>query len=165
MSTFPDKLFLSLDEEITMANREREEDGLPPLGILHLQILGQSALLFNPDISGLVTLVQTRDLDALILGDWSLRTIVKRAIRKLGLEYDDLSKEIWLPPEASFLMLHENHLMKIEALEPFCVFLSKAVKAPEKNRQLIVQAIAMYGKRLLDAIDKHGGNSEYFVDG
>ncbi|HMO18387.1 MAG TPA: hypothetical protein PKA63_08590 [Oligoflexia bacterium] len=165
MNNLFDKLVSSLEEEISLANKERENDGLPPLDRLHLQILGQSALLFNSDISGLMTLVHTRDLDALIQGDWSLRTILKRAIKRIGLEYDDLSREVWVPPGSSFILLYENVVMKIEALEPFFVFLSKAVKAPEKNRQLVLQGIDFYGKKLVDEINRHGGDSGFFIDG
>jgi len=93
-----------------------------------------------------------------------LRTIVKTGISKLGLEYDDLSKEIWIPEGASFKLLYETSILKIEILEPFYVFLSKAIKAPEKNKQLILQAISLYGVKLLYAIDKNGGNSGYFID-
>ncbi len=158
-------LIRSLDEEISFINQERNADDLGPLPQVHLRLLGQSALLFNPEISERMTLIQTRDLDALIEGDWSSRSLIKRAIAKLGLVYDDLSKEIWIPPKASFIVLFESVSIKLEALDPFYVFLSKAVKAPEKNKQLIMQALLLYGDALAQAITKHGGDIGFFIDG
>jgi hypothetical protein len=153
-----------LREEITALNQEREADNLAPIAQVHLKLLGQSALMFNPVISQQLTLIQTRDLDAIIEGDWSSRSLVKRAISRLGLEYDDLSKEIWIPPGAQFISLFEDNIMKLEALDPFYTFLSKAVKAPEKNKQLIVQALFMYGDALAQAITAHGGETGFFID-
>jgi hypothetical protein len=123
-----------LSQEIISLNKEREADTLGPIHQVHLRLLGQSGLMFNPAISQQITLIQTRDLDAIIEGDWSSRSLVKRAIAKLGLEYDDLSKEMWIPPGAPFISLFEDYTMKLEALDPFYIFLSKAVKAPEKKQ-------------------------------
>jgi len=157
------KLVLALKEEIDEVNKERLKDELGHLDQVHLKILGQSALLFNPDISKKITINQTRDLDAIIEGNWSQRGLINRAIAKLNLIYDDFSKEIWIPPGSHLILAHESHEIKLETLDPFFVLLSKAVKAPEKNKELIAQGLVIFGEDLANAIIKEGGDLEFFV--
>jgi hypothetical protein len=157
------KLISALEEEIDLLNIERQIDDLLRLKKIHLKILGQSALLLNKEILDKWIITQTRDFDAIIEGDWTNRSLIKRALNKVGLVYDDLSKEVWIPPNSTFVSLYESNQIKLEALDPFFVLLSKAVKAPDKNQELISQALVFYGSRLANAITLAGGKIENFL--
>jgi hypothetical protein len=57
-----------------------------------------------------------------------------------------------------------SSLLTVECLDPESVLVSKAVKAPAKNKQLLRQAIASNQfPSLVDRILKHGGRLEEFL--
>lgn len=158
------KIISDLELKLQGANAERAADSLPPLSKVHLKVLGQMALFADEEASNRLSLVATKDLDAIIDGDWTARTYLKEALRENGLVYDDLSKEIWIPPEATFEVYHDSSLLKVSVLSPLYVILSKAVKAPEKNKQLITEAISLWGEELIELIQKHGQDINIFLN-
>ena len=89
-------------------------------------------------------LVATRDFDALIKGDWSARTLLRITLSEFNLEYDDLSGEVWLPDDATFIELHNSNTLNISYLSPVDALLSKAIKAPDRNKNLIKKALEIY---------------------
>lgn len=92
-----------------------------------------------------MTLNQTRDLDALIAGDWSLRTTLKSALAKIGLVYDDLSPAIWIQPGSLFHLAYESPALRFELIDLFYALISRAVKAPVKNRALLLLDLSIEG--------------------
>lgn len=52
--------------------------------------------------------------------------------------------------------------MSCKRIDPLFALCSKAIKAREKNRILIAQALKVYGKSLVRLIEKYGGDLEYF---
>ncbi len=163
MDILLDKFKEVFEEKVIIINKERAIDSLPPLPRANIKILGQVALQVYPGVSDALHLVRTRDFDALLEGDWSIRSIIRECIAELGLMYDELSREIWIPPHAKFEVFYESLLLKIEVLEPIAVLTSKAVKAPEKNKFLLQQAIAHYGEKLVTQIEFHGGNIKFIL--
>lgn len=153
------------DFEITLqrASAERASDGLPQLAKVELKVLGQMALFANEYASASLDLVQTKDLDAIIEGDWVVRSMFKETLRHHGLVYDDLSDEIWIPPEATFDEYYNSSLLRVLVLSPLYVLVSKAVKAPEKNKQLITQAISVWGESLIEKIEEYGQDVGIFL--
>jgi len=63
-------------------------------------------------------------------------------LKKYGLIYDGDSKLIWIPPGAKFEILFDLKNVVVKSIDPESALVSKAVKAPEKNKQLIREAIA-----------------------
>jgi len=77
--------------------------------------------------------------------------------------YDELSAEVWIPDEAEFITYYDSDDLSVCYLDPLSALTSKAVKAKEKNRPLIVKALKYYGKRLADKIREYG-DLDFFVD-
>ena len=151
-----------IEASILLANAERGSEGLPEFGQVEIRLLGQFGLLVHPKASSELQPAATRDIDATLRGEWSARWIVRSVINQSGYTYDDLSNEIWLPPEAQFELLHDSQCLKVEVIAPLFNLLSKAVKAPERNRNLIVEGIAVYGDELIALLTAHGVNIDYF---
>lgn len=160
-----DELISEVTSKLSAENIERRESGVPELPLYGIKILGQMSLLMDPDASKLLPLAMTVDLDALLTGSRQesyLRTILKEILNKRGLDYDDLSSEIWLPSDAIFIKYFENHLLIVERLDPISALTSKAIKAPEKNKELLRHALGVYGEPLKQKILQHGGSLDLF---
>ena len=153
----------NLTKRLSQINLERAQDGLPALRKFEIQLLGQMALQLNPDFPKEIMLASTTDLDALVVGDWAARVALKESLSQQGLLYDELSTEIWIPPGAKFVTLFESALVQISALEPIAVLVSKAVKAREKNRFLVAQALKHFGNELSTQIEEHAGDLQFFI--
>lgn len=97
-------------ELLEVDNCAREKSGIPRLPKFRIKILGQMSLLMDRESSSALPLAMTADFDALISGPSQIRTILKDVLQKHGLEYDDLSSEIWLPSDATFISYFENYL-------------------------------------------------------
>ncbi len=158
------KFISEFEIRLQRANTERASDGLPPLSKVHLKVLGQMALMANIEASSKLHLVATKDLDAIIEGDWTARTLLKNVLQENGMVYDELSSEVWIPPEATFEVMHDSSVLKVSLLSPLFVLASKAVKAPQKNKQLITQAIEIWGEELIDLISEHGQDIRIFLN-
>lgn len=152
-----------IDRRLQALSAERfAEGGLSP-NRGSVKLLGQLALFADGGARSHLHLARTRDVDALIESDWSVRAVVKEVFRTFGYVYDELSGEVWIPPGATYNLLYESPLLTFETLDPLYVLTSKAIKAPEKNRLLVAQGIALYGDRLIDLIVRHGGRPTDFV--
>jgi hypothetical protein len=158
MSKILSKIISSLEELIETTNSERFKDDLPCLEKIEIKVLGQFSLMADPVASRKLPLVATRDFDALIKGDWSARTLLRIALAEFNLEYDDLSKEIWLPDDAKFIEMHDSNTLKVSYLSALDALTSKAVKAPDKNKNLISKSLEIYPE-LIIRIQKYRTNS------
>lgn len=146
-----------LEQELTVAHEARLSDGAPPLATLRVKILDQTALRIHPHTAPQLHIIQTADLDALLVGDWTGKRILQQCLAKIGLVYDEHSTDVWIPPQATFTELYRSERLNVEVLDPLWCLVSKAVKAPTKNRYLIQDAIALYGEELVSMITKAGG--------
>lgn len=154
----------ALQNRLSRLNLEREKDGLPRLSTLKVKILGQMALSLNNKASNLLHIAQTLDVDAWLEGDFSARNAFKDIIKEIALVYDELSSEIWIPDNAKFEKIIESPELVIEILDPIAALTSKAVKAPNKNKILIVEALAVYGEQLAEEIIRYGGDLNFFIE-
>ncbi|MBX7137390.1 MAG: hypothetical protein K1X83_05350 [Oligoflexia bacterium] len=157
------KLAQQIEAKLTVLNQERLKDGLLSLSLAEISLLGQFSLIVNPEVNSKLQLANTVDVDALLKCDWSARTAIKEVLLGLGFVYDEHSEEIWIPPNSKFILLYESSNLRIEAIEPLFALVSKAVKAPHKNRFLIQQAIGIYGSPLIRCIRQNGGNINLFL--
>ena len=105
--------------------------------------MGQMSLLTNRTISAQIKLIGTVDVDASIDGgpySWVGKKFAQILAAK-GLELDKYADEIWLPKNATFQKVFSGKILTCLRLDPLDALVSKAVKAPEKNRILIRQAL------------------------
>jgi hypothetical protein len=158
-------LFKELDVRMEAINLERRNEGAMTVSRAEVKILGQMSLLANEKVSMLLTLAQTADMDALLIMDSVLKEELKQLLKKYGLVYDEDSYLIWIPNGAAFEALFDFKNVTVKVIDPESAVVSKAVKAPEKNKQLIREAIASGKfKGLVDRIEKNGGNLEFFAE-
>ena len=157
-------VFAELDSRIEEVNRERRKEEGFPLPKAEVKLLGQMSLLTNEKISSLVTLAQTGDLDALLKMESVVKELLKELLRKRGLLYDEDSYLIWIPDGAKFERVFSFKNVLVTSIDPESALVSKAIKAPVKNKQLIREAIVS-GKfsRLVERIEKAGGDLESFA--
>jgi hypothetical protein len=157
------RIITKLEESIDLLNQERVADDGFRLPKAKIILLGQFSLLANPKISSQLNIPATMDVDAKLEADWVIKEAFKKILKSEGLDYDEDSGLIWIPPKSTFELLHDSLLLRCESLSPVYGLLSKAIKAKEKNRVLVRDAIALFGKELVELITKYGGDPEYFL--
>ena len=157
-------LFTKLNERVSEINRERRQNSLRPVSKAKVQLLGQISLLAHNKVSLILSLAQTGDMDAFLTMDHIVKEELKRILKKEGLVYDEDSYLIWVPPGAKFEKLFVLDCVLVETIDPESALVSKAVKAPDKNKQLIRQAIASDEfPGLVDRILENDGKLENFT--
>jgi hypothetical protein len=157
-------LFETLDRRVEVINQDRRRQGLFALSKARVQILGQISLLVHARASAVLSLTQTADLDATLTMDDAVKEELKSLLKNNGYVYDEDNSLIWIPEGAKFLPFLELNNIVVESIDPESALVSKAVKAPEKNGQLIRQAIASNQfPTLVDRILKNGGKLEAFL--
>ncbi len=160
------RVFANLDAWIDAENHRRVAEGGFPFPECEISIVGQMSLLANEEVSAVLTLVGTVDIDALLKKvDHPIKLKFLELIKSQGLVYDEDSEKVWLPPESKFSPLFELHNFSVSILDPESALVSKAIKAKEKNRILIQEAIAagMFPS-IVDRITACGGDLKYFSD-
>ena len=128
-----------------------------------IQILGQFSLLLHPEVN--LNLAGTQDFDAKVKAtenEYSLRKKLAGLLHEEGLELESDVHLIWIPSESTFTPILQTQRIRCEVLDPLFALCSKAVKAKEKNKILVRDALKVYGQPLRDLIEKHGGDCGYF---
>lgn len=151
------KIIGDLNKEIEKLNSARSIEGLPRFEQFRVTVLGQFSLFLNQYSFENLPLALTVDFDALIVGDWILKKEFKDRIKKLGFVYDELSEEIWVAENSEYDVVYESENILVKSIQPLYCLLSKAIKAPEKNRILIKEAKLVYKKELTNLIEKYDG--------
>lgn len=135
-------VFSQLDERIQKLNEQRRKNGELGLGKSEIRLLGQMSLLSDRKVAAVLTLAQTADLDAQLKMDGVVKREFLQILSEHHLEYDEDSTKVWLPKGHRFIEQFSFDHLGVSALDPESALVSKAVKAPEKNKQLIREAIA-----------------------
>lgn len=157
-------LFRNLDRRIDEMKRDRAASGLMPIAKAKVQLLGQISLMINDRVSAILSLAQTGDVDALLMMEHSVKAEFQKLLCERGLVYDEDSYLIWIPPGSVFTQLVDLENVLVEVIDPESALVSKAVKAPAKNLQLIRQAIASGSfPTLVERLLRHGGSLEDFA--
>jgi hypothetical protein len=157
------KILEALDHTIESENQRRRADGSFGLPVAKITILGQFGLMSHPDKElAKLSLVATLDVDAWIEANEFIRNEFRRLLAGEGFEYDDDSEKIWVPKETTYTEIFTSARLSCEVIDPIFSLVSKAIKAKEKNRILIRQALSVYGERLRNLILKYGGDCAYF---
>ncbi len=158
------KVFKELDERITAENFERQETGALKIAKAEIIILGQISLLAQPELTMQLDLAATGDLDAKMECDYFVKAELEKILPKYKLTYDHDSGLIFIPKSSQFHQLGEYVNLSVKVIDPESALVSKAVKAPEKNKYLIRSALASKNfSCLADRILEEGGKLEDFV--
>ena len=123
------------------------------------------SLMLNESVATILNLIQTGDMDAEVQMDYFTKNKLMELLEANGLVYDEDSHLIWIPENAKAIDLFKFKNIEVKLIDAESIFVSKAVRAPQKNRQLIRQAIAS-GKfpDLVDRIIENKGNLDFFLE-
>ena len=150
-----------LDAWIVARNLEYRADGFPLLRPCRIRLLGQTALL---EAHVPLHLNVTNDVDVYADYEHEVRTEFERLLRAHGKELDPVGHEAWMPAETTYRELYGGEFVALSLAEPECILLSKACKAPERNRALIVEYLATGpSPRFLELAERYGVNLETFL--
>ncbi len=131
-------VFLELDDQISVYNSATREEGYVRLGQSIFKVLGQSAL-FEANFG--IELRVTHDVDAYVQANHWVVEKFNELLAKIGKHYDIHSDEIWMPAETIYEPLYTGVNLQASIAQPEFVMISKALKAPEKNRDLLANYI------------------------
>lgn len=159
------KILKKLDNWIERTNDEAFEEGFVFVPNCQITILGQMGLLIDKEIAIQLSPVATADLDAWVKADHQIITQFKKLLDTEGLVLDELSNEIWLPEEYKTESFFKGERVTCLKVKPLYLLVSKAIKAKEKNRILVKDAISVFREELVDLIVKYGGDPNYFIKG
>ena len=123
------------------------------------------SLMLNDSVGSILNLIQTGDMDAKLRMDYFVKKTLLELLQANGLVYDEDSHLIWIPQNAKTIELFQFNNIEVKLIDAESALLSKAICAPQKNRQLIREAIAS-GKfpDLVERIIKNNGKVEYFLE-
>ena len=161
-----EKIFTDLNQAVELENRQRLKDGTLIIPKSEVIIYGQMSLMLNESEARFLNLIQTADMDAQLRMDYFTKNKLMELLEAEGLVYDDDSHLVWIPKDAQTIDLFQFKNIEVKLIDAESALVSKAIHAPQKNIQLIRQAIAS-GKfpALVDRIIENNGNLEYFLEG
>lgn len=154
------EIFTKLDKCVEEENLRRREDGGLPLKKSKVIILGQTSLLLDKKLSAKLDLLQTADLDAKLEMEYFVKQKLQELLTENGLVYDEDSEKVFIPKGSKQLNLFDLKNVVVKRLDSESVIVSKAVKAPEKNRQLVQSSVVQAGmfENLISRIEAEGGD-------
>lgn len=158
------EILKSLDEWIQEEKNGPESFRIKPIN--EIVLLGQVALLIDDQVRSSLNPVATIDVDAWLEMDFAVEIEFKKRLVEKGLELDLLSKEIWLRNNYEKELFYEGEYLTCYKVAPLDLLLSKAIKAPKKNKKLIQSALVddEIGEELIRLIESEGGDLGYFLN-
>lgn len=136
---YMEPIFKQLDEWVAVRNLELRAEGMPGHPACEIRVVGQTALLLAN--TGL-HLAATKDVDVSANYDVAVKRQFERLLMDAELYLDPVGHEAWMPRETEFREIYRGTNVRALIAEPDYVLLSKALKAPEKNRNLLVEYLA-----------------------
>lgn len=157
-------IFTKLDLAVGKLNEALREEGLAVYAKSEIKILGQVSLLMDEKVALKLAIAQTADLDAQLKIEYNVKELLRSILLENGYVYDEDSPYIWIPPGAKFIELFDLDRVHVTTLDPESALVSKAIKATEKNKILIRQALASgLFPNLAERILANGGDLESFI--
>jgi len=140
-----DEIELLLQEEWKERRNEGNSYSRPTL---EFKIVGQAAILLSTFANELtkegVLLTSTSEIDAITIPQahaWPRFHDIRSILERKGIPFDDLSDQIWMPSETEYTQIYPNDdsftMLTVLIADSESVLISKAVKAPKKNKRLL----------------------------
>ncbi len=156
-----EKVAEKLDEWMVARNLEARAEGVLQLRPCCIRVLGQMALLEG---GALLTLALTNDVDVYADYEYAVQCEFRRLLAREGKQLDPLGDEIWMPRETEYTDLYRGRYVTLLVADADSVLLSKALKAPLKNRALLVEYLARgASERFLKMAEKYAVDLEQFL--
>ena len=145
------KVFSDLDNWIHNQNNSNIKEGVPLISVCEVKVLGQMALL---EAQLNLELIATADVDVYTNMDVTVRKKFDELLRAKGKFLDPDSSLIWMPQETEYSLFFQGKWLTALISKPEYVLLSKAIKAPFKNIELIRGYLALGPSRKFKALAK-----------
>ena len=159
------KIFTDLNQAVELENLQRLKEGTLTIPKSEVLLLGQMSLMLNESVVKILNLIQTGDMDAKLRMDYFTKNKLLDLLEVNGLVYDEDSHLIWIPENAKAIELFKFKNIEVKLIDAESTLVSKAIHAPQKNKQLVRQAIAS-GKfpELVDRIIENNGKIEFILE-
>ena len=159
------KIFTDLNQAVELENRQRLKEGTLTIPKSEVLLFGQMSLMLNESVVKILNLVQTADMDAKLHMDYFTKNKLMELLKENGLVYDEDSHLIWIPENAKIIELFKFKNIEVKLIDAESTLVSKAIHAPQKNKQLIRQAMAS-GRfpDLIDRIVENNGNLDLILE-
>ena len=159
------KIFTDLNQTVELENLHRLKEGTLTIPKSEVLLFGQMSLMLNESAATILDLIQTGDMDAKLQMDYFTKNKMLELLKANGLVYDDDSHLGWIPVNAKEIDLFKFKNIAVKLIDAESTLVSKAIHAPQKNKQLIRQAIAS-GKfpGLVDRIIENNGKIDFFLE-
>ena len=128
-----------LDAWVVLRNLEARAERMLALPPCTIHLLGQRALL---EVGVLLTLAVTNDVDVRADYASAIEAELRRLLQIAGKELDPHGDEVWMPKETTYRVLLTGEFVTLKVADVDAILVSKALKAPNKNRTLIVEYLA-----------------------
>ena len=159
------KIFTELNQAIELENLQRLREGTLTIPKSEVLIFGQMSLMVNESVATILNLAQTGDMDAKLRMDYFAKKKLMDLLSANGLVYDEDSHLTWIPGKAKEVQLFGFKNIEVKLLDAESTLVSKAIHAPQKNKQLIRQAIASDKfPDLVDRIIENNGKLDFFLE-
>jgi hypothetical protein len=159
------KIFTDLNQAVEFENLQRLKEGILTIPKSEVLLFGQMSLMLNESVVQTLNLIQTGDMDAKLRMDYFTKNKLLDLLEENGLVYDEDSHLIWIPENAKIIELFKFKNIVVKLIDAESTLVSKAIHAPQKNKQLIRQAIAS-GKfpDLIDRILENNGKLDFILE-
>ena len=155
------RLAKALDDWVIEQNLAARAEGMLAIRPCTIRVLGQTAL-FEAHVP--LTLAATRDVDVRADYEDSVGRQFERLLAAEGRELDPLGHEVWMPTETQYSELYSGRFVRLLLADPEAVLVSKALKAPVKNRPLLTEYLAQGASdRFLKLASKYAVDLEQFL--
>ena len=155
------EIFLALDQWAARENVRARADGTPAHKRCTVRVLGQSAL-WAAGVD--LTLTATQDVDAYGDYEWAVQQELERLLGEHGKVLDPHGHEVWMPTETTYSPIYRGKFVEALVADADAVLISKALKAPEKNRALVTEYLAKgASERFFELAQKYRVDLEQFV--
>ena len=158
-------IFVDLNQAVELENLQRLKEGTMTIPKSEVLLFGQMSLMLNESAATILNLIQTGDMDAKLQMDYFTKKKMQQLLEANGLVYDEDSHLIWIPENAKIIELFKFKNIEVKLIDAESTLVSKAIHAPQKNKQLIRQAIAS-GKfpDLVNRIVENNGELDLFLE-
>lgn len=129
-----------LEAWVVAENVRRRRERTLRLRPCEVRVFGQTALL---EQGVRLSLAVTRDVDARANYEHAVEAHFRKLLEARGRVLHPVGHEGWMPRETRWLPVFEGEFVRLLLAEPEAVLLSKGLKAPVKNRNLLLEYLAL----------------------
>lgn len=148
------RVFQKLDKWVQAENKKAAEEGTLMIGETKIQVIGQTAIL-EADLN--IRAQATVDVDVYNSIENKVRAELKKLVEAERLELETVGHEAWMPKETQWDTVYEGKFILGQIARPPFVMISKIIKAPKKNKQLIIDYLAQAreGDEIFELAEKY----------